>query len=367
MAFDIQKNKRLANDGIEEVDSDNNETTLNLVEEASKSNVIATQAWVSKLLKRFCCWTRLFHTDVLHATSEVVTANVKAREAHLGDIYANSIVLTNEDGGMVRIKVGKDGKIDIEETLCDVFVYPGDCLVREYLYRSEDVVKNFAGLTPYQTLLNFVPFVGWKKSEFNGQTCYILCEADGKDEFVGRTLLFSIPPDKVARRVVVLDANGEEVKYYSIPYEDNIRQLTINLPRFWNTETEEMCQVRLPEPTSTWVGRGSSAFSLSVPPPPTSCTGFVPDLASGSLPDPGADIGRDIYNDEVPTAESEIDPDGHYEVRQDEYTGNTYYNVPLKRDFFTNNAKTQYLMVELMDRAPDSGDSNHWSDDTQEG
>ena len=160
MAFDIQKNKRLAADDIEEVDSDNNETTEDMVEEASKSNVIATQSWVSKILKGFFCWTRLFHTDVLHARSEVVTANIKSREAHLDEIYANSIVLTNTDGGMVRIKVGTDGKIEIEETLCDIYVYPGECFVREYLYRSTDVVANFAGLTPYQTLLNFVPFVG---------------------------------------------------------------------------------------------------------------------------------------------------------------------------------------------------------------
>ena len=240
MAFDIQKNKRLAADGIEEVDSESNETTLNLVEEASKSNVIATQAWVSRMLKRFCFWTRLFHTDVLHAKSEVVTANVKAREAHLDEIYANSIVLTNSEGGLVKIKVGPDGKIDIEETLCDVFVYPSECLVREYLYRYADVIANFAGLTPYQTLLNFVPFVGWKSSEFNGQKCYILCTADGRDEFIGRTLLFSVPPDKVVKRVVVLDADGEELKFYSVPYEDNIRQLTINLPRFYDPETEEM-------------------------------------------------------------------------------------------------------------------------------
>lgn len=367
MAFDIQKNKRLADDGIEEVDSTNNETTLNLVEEASKSNVLATQAWVSKILKRFCCWTRIFHTDVLHATSEVVTTNVKAKEAHLDEIYANSIVLSNEDGGMVRLKVGKDGKIDIEETLCDVFVYPSECLVREYLYRSPDVVANFAGLTPYQTLLNFVPFVGWKSSQYNGQKCYILCEADGKEEFVGRTLLFNFPPEKIAKRVVVLDADGNELKYFYID-ENNVSQLTINLPRFKNKETGEMCQVRLPAPSPIWTGRGSEVFPVPVPPPPPSCTGFVPDVAGGALPDPGEDIGRDIYTDEIPTAESEIDPDADYDVIQDEYSGNTYYNIALTRDFFTNNAKSQYLMVELMDRTPEpSGDPNHWSDDTEEG
>lgn len=105
---------------------------------------------------------------MLHATSEVVTTNVKAKEAHLDEIYAKSIVLTNSDGGMVKITVGKDGKIDIEETLCDVFVYPNECLVREYPYENEDVVANFAGLTPDQVLLNFIPFVSQESSEFNG-------------------------------------------------------------------------------------------------------------------------------------------------------------------------------------------------------
>lgn len=42
MAFDINKSKRLSSDGIEEIDSDSTETTLNLVERASNSNVIAT-------------------------------------------------------------------------------------------------------------------------------------------------------------------------------------------------------------------------------------------------------------------------------------------------------------------------------------
>ena len=362
MAFDIQKNKRLAADDVSEVDG-SNESTIGAVDAASSSNVIATQSWVSRMLKMFCCWTRMFHTDVLHATSEVVTANVKSREAHLDEIYANSIILTNSEGGMVKIKVGPDGKIDIEETLCDVFVYPGDCIVRDYLYRSEDVVANFAGLTPEQVLLNFVPFISWKRSEFNGKTCYLLCQADGKDEFVGKTLLFSIPPDYVAKRVVVLDANSEELKSYSIPYENNIRQLTINLPRFLDTETQEMHQVLLPEPSPIWTGRGSTAFPEQVPPPPVSCTGFLPDAARDSIPEQPQDIGEDIYDDDAAQTGS-IDPDAHYDVVQDEYSGNTYYNIPLKRDFFVNNSKTQYLMVELMGRNPDVNDPNHWVDET---
>lgn len=246
MAFDIQRSKRLANDGIEEVDS-GNEAALHMVEKASKSNVIATQAWVSKLLKLFCCWTRLFHTDVLHATTRVDTNQLNAKTANLDEIYTKSIVLTNENGGMVRLKVGKDGKIDIEETLCDVFVYPNECLVREYLYRSSDVVANFAGLTPCQTLLNFVPIVGCKRSEFNGQTCQYLCTAEDEDEYIGRTLLFNLPPGKVVDKVLVIDSDNNEVEHIDIPENSNFRQLTVNLPRFYDNETSSYYYVRLPE------------------------------------------------------------------------------------------------------------------------
>ena len=265
---------------------------------------------------------------------------------------------------MVKLKVGKDGKIDISETFCDVFVYPNECLVREYLYRSDDIVANFAGLTPDQTLLNFVPFIGWKRSEFNGQTCYILCTADGKDEYINKTLLFSIPPDKVAKQLVVYDADGQILTRKGLP-EDNIKQLTINMPRFFNTQTEEYRQVLLPEPTSTWVGRGSNVFPIPVPVPPISCSGFIPEQSKDTIPPQPEGIGTDIYNDSALQRDSEIDPSIHYEVRQEDYTGNTYHNISLKRNFFRNDAQTQYIMLELMDRnsAPKNS-SNYWTDDT---
>ena len=115
MAFNIQKNKRLAADDVTVLDSDINETTLNLVNEAKTSNVIATQSWVSRILSGFCCWTRFFKTDVLHAASEVATSNIRSRTANVETVYANSIVLTNDKGGLVKIKVGDDGKIEVEE------------------------------------------------------------------------------------------------------------------------------------------------------------------------------------------------------------------------------------------------------------
>ena len=81
MAFDIDKSKRLSSDGIEEVDSNSTETTLNLVEQASSSNVLATQSWVSKLLRGFCSWTKVFHTNVVHAFVETITPKITAGKA----------------------------------------------------------------------------------------------------------------------------------------------------------------------------------------------------------------------------------------------------------------------------------------------
>ena len=299
----------------------------------------------------------MFHTEVLHATSEVVTTSVKAKEAHLDEIYAKSIVLTNGNGGMVKITVGQDGKIDIQETLCDVFVYPNECLVREYRYENEDVIANFAGLTPDQVLLNFIPFVSQESSEFNGQTCYLLCTVDGKNEYIGKTLLFNFPSDKVARRVVVLDANGAELKQHYIPYENNIRQLTINMPKFFNTDTQVMYQVDLPMPSPIWSGCCSNVCSSKVTPTSNSC-----------ISETGINIGDGIYEDADSSSKpNDIDPKGNYDVVHEDYAGNTYYNIALTKDFFTNNAKMQYLMVELMDRNPNTnpdGCTNRWSDDT---
>ena len=180
-----------------------------MVNTASNSNVLATQSWVAKMLRRFCCWTKFFSTDILRANSEVVTSNISAREGHIGELYANSIVLANSDGRMVKIKIGEDGKIDIEETLCNVFVYPNRCLLREYIWRNEDMASDFAGLTPYQVMVNFIPFVGPETSEFNGSICQRLCQADGKNKLVERTLLFTLPSGKVANRLVVLDSHGD--------------------------------------------------------------------------------------------------------------------------------------------------------------
>ena len=64
---------------------------------------------------------------------------------------------------------------------------------------------------------------------------------------------------------------------------------------------------------------------------------------------------------------SEIDPDREYDVIQQEYSAYNYYNIPLKRDFFVNNSKAQYIVFELQDRIMNTGVSGTWIDETQGG
>lgn len=359
MAFDVKKNKRLGTtdgttDGIDEVEgseSDNsNETTIGLVESARRSNVLATQKWVSRLLRRICAWTQVFHTNVLHAVCEVATKILRAKQIEADEVHATTIYLTNKDGGFVKICVNENGKLDIEETVADVFVYPDECFVREYLYRTSDVVENFAGLTPYQTLLNFVPFIGCKKVEHEGQICYLLCTADGSDDFIGRTLLFNLPAGKTVRAAKVVDANGTTVKEISVPEGTN--QLTVNLPRFERTDGEfagRKYEVEIPAPTSTWAVPGDDSPIMPFP-PPVNCTGFVPPAADGSIPVPPLPIGGDIFDDspESTTATgSAIDPEGTYEVLNEEYETDTYFNIVLRHNDFTNTTQQQFLVLEL--------------------
>ena len=214
MAFDISNNNksRLAIDGIIEQSEDNSELG-NLIEQTLDSNVIATQSWVSRLLRRFCRWRDVFHTDVLHVKVEAHVPSLNANTVDANGIYAKSLTLVGKNGQLVEFSVGDDGRLVVSDTFCDVYVYPEKTLVREFLYRDkENVVKNFAGLTEYQVLLNFVPFIGCKRIKYNNIPCQFLCKSNGEDVLVDHTLLFTMPPNKVAKRVVIVDSNGNEVK-----------------------------------------------------------------------------------------------------------------------------------------------------------
>ena len=118
----------------------------------------------------------------------------------------------------------------------DIYMHPGDNFVdvRKFVYRygksEENMALNFAGLTPYETLLNFIPFDSAKAIEFQGKLCYSIGPADGKDEIFDKTLLITCSPAKVITRIDVYDREGE-IKD-SIALEDSTKMLTINMPSF---------------------------------------------------------------------------------------------------------------------------------------
>lgn len=88
---------------------------------------------------------------------------------------------------------------------------------------------------------------------------------------------------------------------------------------------------------------------MPIPPPPPSCTGFVPGCGENPIPETSMNLGQDIYDDNALVQESELQLNEEYDVVQDVYSGpeNAYYNITLKKNFFTNNSKTQYLTLVL--------------------
>ena len=337
-------------DGITlENGSEYNKITKNIVDCSCQSHVIATQSWVSTILKRFCAWTNVFHTGILHAANRVCTGKVEADTAVASEVQAKTISLVNDNGMVVKLTVGDNGKLVISQNLCEVYVYPGPTtLVREYLYRRRsNVVRDFAGLTPQQTLLNFIPFVSDKVEEFNGRPCQFLCTADGSDDLITKTLLFNFPAAKRAKNLVLMDASCEVVKTIALPTDvGNIRQLTINMPSFKHPETEAVTRVQLPLPIPDWAGGFPGPFPM--PLPPAGCGGFIPPGENGAIPSDFHDIGADIFaDDDESTGQNSLDPSVAYRIVNEDYDGGTYYNVCLHKVDFTNTPGVKFLGVEL--------------------
>lgn len=108
-----------------------------------------------------------------------------------------------------------------------------------YGQSDEKVAGNFVGLTPYELLLNFVPFESNSVKQFNGIDCYRICSADGEDIRVDGTFLITCPQTKKIVGVEVLDADGQPVKQLlEIPSDVTCRRLTINMPSFKDLDSD---------------------------------------------------------------------------------------------------------------------------------
>lgn len=165
------------------------------------SNVVATQSWVFWVLKKFWDWTRFFATKTLHVAGGLNAGRVKTGELQAGDIYAKRIMLLDPEGNPAVLHINGEGKFQVDYEYKDAFFYPGvdDTAVKiqSFVYRfgtePEVIARNFVGLTPFEIMLNFVPFESNCYREMNGKVCYKLCEADGVEERIDKTLLVTCP------------------------------------------------------------------------------------------------------------------------------------------------------------------------------
>lgn len=347
-------------------------------------NVVATQSWVYRTLKGFWNWTRFFATQSLQVAGGMYAKRVKTGELQGDEIYAKKLVLIDPNGKPAVVYIDELGNLQRQYKYEDVFMYaPKGIDVKSYVYRFPNIISNFAGLTPIETMLNFIPYQTNDTKEFNGVNCPRICEADGGDELLKETFLIKCQETKKIVGLKVVDSDGELVKQldFAPPEGKIVRRLTINMPCFAPTSglDDETCYVVLPGDILDGYGQFKPFvppfLKPPVPPPPffpptppvvpphvrpTVPPNLSPDLFDDQEIEDGDDLFADIGNefadlgnedsepseDETPNQPLYIGPD--YQVIYENYHRNTYSNVVLKRNDFDTN-KEQYLMVETVD------------------
>lgn len=379
MAFNIKKKKRLpaqTSTDAEEATTDVGQTPdlpIAYPDEDTirKSNVVATQSWVYRVLKRFWDWTKFFATESMQVAGGLNAGRVTTCELQTEDAYATRLTLLDPNGRPAQIYINELGELKIDYNFRNVFVYPGsgDLDIGKFVYRygmePDKIARNFIGLTPYELQLNFVKFESNCHKDFNGKSCNNLCTADGIEEQIDKTLLFTCPMTKKITKVYVVDVDGQPIgdPFIDLSEDERIyRKMTINMPSFLEEGAEVAQRVILP---SSFPSIGNGAFQPFVPPfllppkppcicPPTKPWVVPPEQMVESL-------GHDIFDENQPIASDDIfddidkdEPDeslnflSEYEVVYENYFTNTYFNLALKRSDFTKNQE-QYLMVETVD------------------
>ena len=315
MAFNIKKARQAAPEETQVCPNNPN------------ANIVATRSWVWKVLEKFVNWTNLFKTNELEVTGGASASRLTADEVQTNTLYTNKIILVDDQGNPGYIYIDDKGEVKIQYDYKDVFVYPNDDVdTRMFCYKYPEVYKNFENLTPYETLVNFIPFKSTRWTKFNNKVCFKLCEADGKNELVGRTMLFSCRNNlnKISS-IKVVDNLGNELQDIPVP-EGNYKRFTINMPSF--RKNGEDIIVDLP---STGLCPGCQNF------PPSETT----DIFDDRYPE---DDG--LFDDVVDgSSMSSLIGGDDVETVYEDYSTSTYFNIALNRDFFEQN-KEQFLKVE---------------------
>ena len=136
---------------------------------------------------------------------------VTASEVYGDAIYARRLMLVDPDGKPYAVRINSRGEIEVDYDYKDVFIYPKDVDVRKFVYRylnPKNLAANFTCLTPVELMLNFVPYTSTQNRVMDEKTCPLFCAADGVDEVVKNTVLFTCPQTKKITGVEILDENG---------------------------------------------------------------------------------------------------------------------------------------------------------------
>ena len=345
MAFNLKKrNARDEADGIQNVDEGNLSTYLG----GEPSNVVATQSWVFNALKRFWKWTKFFATESLQVAGGINSERVNTGELQTNNIYATRLNLVDPHGRAMTIRVNEAGELVKEYDFQNVFVYPGAgdgaVKMKNYVYRYDKkrrMADNFIGLTPYETLLNFIPFHSQVTATVNDVVCPLICPADGQEKLVDWTLLFQCPSSHKITKLEIWDK--DLMLKREIPVEGtDVRNLTINMPAFKKIgEDEEVLHVALP------IRGGDGQTKPFIPPfllppkPPCMPHPPCPDIFNDEQCFPVDE--DDLFNDD--NAEEATIPQGGYEVVFENYVEESHTNIILKNSDFAQNQK-QFLHVK---------------------
>lgn len=377
------------------------------------NNVVATQSWVKSMLDKFRDWTKFFATEQLEVGGTINAGRLKTVDLQTNDIYASRLTLLDPNGRPAQVYIDEKGNLQINYDFQDVFIYPGlgDVEIKRYVYRygflPEQIASNFVGLTPYQTLANFVPYDATEAKKFNDKICFKFCEADGRDVLIDKTMLFMCNQTKRIVGIDVWDEYGELIpqKCIVLPTDKVYRKVTLNMPSFINDipfpcpHNHEHCPEhdKMHEQEHEAVAHGEDGtcgetqdgnlhpgrvttghihhgiarvilpgdYPMSAsgdeweafqPPYLNPCrpsylwhpSPFVPPMP----PHPYPHLTHDIYEDyggltcEAFNKPLNIEPG--YKVVYEDYETNTYYNICLKRSYFLQNKK-QFISIKTTD------------------
>ena len=223
MAFNINKRQAAPTDGEGEGSSTTPDST-------KPSNVVATQSWVRHLLDKFREWRISFMTGQLQVTGQTQTGTLQSGAILTNGITTNRLTILDENGKPMIVYI-KDGKLVCEYKFEDIFLYPGNGVtIKSFFVLPDESMKTALSGTAKEVMNRFLPVQDPCFTMMNGNTCFKLCDSDGKHLRTPKTLLVTCGEDKKITALKVCDDGLNLIRRIELPENTGVNKLTINLP-----------------------------------------------------------------------------------------------------------------------------------------